>query len=103
MTLDRKIMEQRLNDLTSRKSNPIGPYGVPQEEWDAAFAPSVQEIAASQFLVTIEDGSVRVACGRRGPPTDDEHARGAPSFPIALTLTPLAMMRLMTILSQLLK
>lgn len=85
--------------IASPNANTI--YGATPLEWQAAFAPTVRDVHCQRFLVTVEDGMMRIAFGRGGPPIDENGARGVPTYFAAVSVNPGIALQLAGVLAQL--
>jgi hypothetical protein len=63
-------------------------YGVPLEEWKAAYQIGIQEFSALRFVIKREAGLIRIAFGNNGPPVNEQGLNGCPVYTHAVTLTP---------------
>lgn len=71
----------------SENTTPSHEYnGLSLTQWKAAFRPGIEEFAASHFIYTDEDGSVRIAFGNRGPVVSADGSR-EPVFTHAITIS----------------
>lgn len=75
-------------------------WGTDRAEWQAAFAPHVQEIAVSRFCATNESGILRIACGHDGPPATNNGERDDPIYSVALSMSPQGAVALMKLLAR---
>ena len=68
--------------------DPVKPYGLSREEWEAAFRPGMIEFAATRITITLESSDfARIAFGNQGP-WIAEGQRGVPVFTHAVSLPP---------------
>jgi hypothetical protein len=76
----------------SRESAKV--YGLSPEEWQAGFRPGIQEFAAFRYLISRENGLIRIAFGNNGPFLDEQGARGCAVYSHAVSMTPVLALEL---------
>jgi len=76
-------------------------YGVPVEEWEAAYRLGVQEFSALRFIIKRDGGLIRIAFGNNGPPVNEKGLNGCAVYTHAVTMTEAAALDLSRVLRDL--